>query len=230
MANYRHTLLTRLPLLCLLLGLAACGGLGQFTGVDNAPAAATESPVATAAEEGLMSAADNPYLKARSSVSGTARRRFESAIAAQSMGDLDLAETDLQWLIENYPKFSGPYLNLALLYQQQGELTDAEHYFQAALEVNALNLTAYNQYAVFLREQGRFEEAEEAYLAALVVWDQHADTHRNLGVLYDLYRGDQRRALQHFIRYQELTGNQDRTVAGWIIDLERQSMALVREG
>ena len=40
--------------------------------------------------------------------------------------------------------------------------------------------------------------------------------------------GDQGRALLHFHRYQNLTGSEDQLVAGWIIDLERQSMMLVK--
>ncbi len=56
-----------------------------------------------------------------------------------------------------------------------------------------------------------------------------ADTHLNLGILYDLYRGEKKAALQHFSRYQELQLSDDRVVAGWIADLERQlnSVAVV---
>ena len=142
-------------------------------------------------------------------------------------GDLATAEKDMQWLVHNYPAFSGPYLNLALICGAQGRSVDAEQFFQAALEVNANNLEAYNQYAVFLRGRGRFDDAEAAYLAALQVWPDHPETHRNLGVLYDLYRGNAERALEHYYRYQTLTGGENRQVAGWIIDLERRSGQVV---
>jgi tetratricopeptide (TPR) repeat protein len=92
-----------------------------------------------------------------------------------------------------------------------------------------LELAVYNQQAISLRERGRFNEAEQLYLAALNVWELHPDSHRNLGILYDLYMGYPDRALQHFSRYQVLTGAGDTAVAGWIADLERQS-ALVAQG
>ena len=62
------------------------------------------------------------------------------------------------------------------------------------------------------------------------MWSDHAETHRNIGVLYDLYRGEHEKALQHYYRYQELTGNTDRTVAGWIVLLERQFGQVVLRG
>ena len=91
-------------------------------------------------------------------------------------------------------------------------------------------LTSLTTLGGVLREQGRFDEAEQVYLSALTVWDDHATTHRNLGVLYDLYRGERERALEHYYRYQALTGGEDRTVAGWIIDLERQFTQVVQRG
>lgn len=85
-----------------------------------------------------------------------------------------------------------------------------------------------NQQAIALRKDGRFEAAQQVYLQSLALWEPHPATHRNLGILYDLYRGQQDRALQHFNRYQALTEGADRVVAGWIADLERRRMMLVR--
>ena len=84
--------------------------------------------------------------------------------------------------------------------------------------------------AIYLREHGRFPEAEAQYLQALAVRENHADTHRNIGVLYDLYLGDRERALQHFYRYQALSDEDTRRVSGWIADLERQPTLLVQGG
>jgi len=83
-----------------------------------------------------------------------------------------------------------------------------------------------NTDAIALREQGDFPGAEAAYLAALGADPDHADTHRNLGILYDLYLGVPGRALHHYGRYQALTQATDRRVAGWIADLERRHIHL----
>lgn len=218
-------------LLLLALGLGACSAVPVSVMSPAEPQAesAEAAPVdSVAAAEAI--AAENPYLNSRRSVSGAARQRFAAATAAMAAEDWDTARIDLEWLVENYPKLSGPYLNLALLHVAEGEPEQAETQFQAAIEANENNLVAYNQYAIFLREQGRFDAAETIYLEALAVWSNHAETHRNLGVLYDLYRGEHDKALQHYYRYQELTGNTDRTVAGWIVLLERQFGQVVQRG
>ncbi len=217
-------MVARAGIVLLALLLAGCGALPDVVSTTAPPADVAEQAEMPTAE---AIAAENPYLDSRRSVSGSARQRFAAATAAMAAEDWDTARIDLEWLVENHPKLSGPYLNLALLSVAEGAPEEAEAHFKAALDVNKRNLVAYNQYAIFLREQGRFDDSEQVYLAALAVWSDHAETHRNLGVLYDLYRGEREKALQHYYRYQELTGNTDRTVAGWIVLLERQFSQVV---
>lgn len=205
----------RLLSVLILLCLVGCTGLPE----SMLPAAAGGSPAAASTSDPQP---ENPYLVHRPPVDEAAARRFAAANAAMAAADPATARAELEWLVEYRPGLSGPYLNLALLHQAEANDPEAELYFQAAIEVNASNLAAYNQYGIFLRQQGRFEEAEAVYLAALTVWDGHAASHRNLGVLYDLYRGDSDKALFHYRRYQALTDGEDRAVAGWIVDLERR--------
>jgi tetratricopeptide (TPR) repeat protein len=106
----------------------------------------------------------------------------------------------------------------------------AESVFEQNIASTPQDPLLYNQYGVFLRQQGRFQEAEEVYMDALRVDDSYADSHRNIGILYDLYRGDSERALQHYYNYQQLVEENDRVVAGWIADLERRSTMLVKGG
>ena len=155
---------------------------------------------------------------------------FERANSAIANRLWPLAAAELRALIDSRPDLSGPCLNLALVYEQQGEPLLAEQFYRQALEVNPENLAAYNQLGIFLREQGRFAEAEQSYLQALSVWEQHPQSHRNIGVLYDLYLGDRQRALHHFTRYQALTDAEDVIVAGWIVDLQHQLPALAQGG
>jgi Tfp pilus assembly protein PilF len=218
-----NRLLPGSALLAALLTLAACGTAPlQEVPVAEATRAAADSADVVPAVPG------NPYLENRRPVPRDAQQRFEQALAAIGQGDTEAVLAELHHLADTYPQLSGPGLNLALLYQQRQESELAEHWFRRSLASNPLNVTAWNQFAIFLREQGRFAEAEKAYLEALAIWEWHADSHRNIGVLYDLYMGDQERALHHFYRYQELTGADDRAVARWIADLERQLMLLVQ--
>ena len=86
-----------------------------------------------------------------------------------------------------------------------------------------------NRYGIALREQGEFEAAEQEYLSALAIADDDPLTHHNIGILYDLYLGIPHLALTHYQRYQELTGEGDRRVAGWIVDLQRRHVSLAEE-
>ena len=137
---------------------------------------------------------------------------------------------ELHALSQAYPRFSGPSLNLALVYQQIGDAEQAQHWFQQSIANNPDNIFAYNEYGIFLRKQGRFKEAETVYLQALGQWEASADTHRDIGILYDLYMGEGEEALQHYQRYQSLTGDQDRVVSGWIVDLERRVKSVAKGG
>jgi Tfp pilus assembly protein PilF len=199
--------------------LSACGSTDFRASRDGArPAAAAKGGSNVVA----------PYMQNRRVVSREALQRFELANQAISRQEWPAAIAELEWLVENQPDLSGPQLNLALVYQNMNELEKAETYYRQALQSNPDNLAAYNQYAIFLRQQGRFEDAEKAYLLALEKWEPHGQTHRNIGVLYDLYMGDQAQALQHFHRYQTLSETEDRVVASWIADLNRQLVTLAR--
>jgi Tfp pilus assembly protein PilF len=148
--------------------------------------------------------------------------RFDAGLQdmnAQAWSDA-LREMEALW--HDYPEYSGPALNAALIHQRQSRPDLAEQWFQRSLQANQANLDAHNAFAVFLREQGRYEEAREQYQAALAIAPEHADTHFNLGILYDLYLGEKASAVDHFSRYQELTAGESRQVAGWIADLQRQ--------
>lgn len=87
----------------------------------------------------------------------------------------------------------------------------------------------FNRDGIALREQGEFEDAEQEYLSALAVAADDPVTHHNIGILYDLYLGIPHMALTHYQRYQELTGDGDRRVAGWIVDLQRRHVSLAEE-
>ncbi|MDX1733141.1 MAG: tetratricopeptide repeat protein [Halioglobus sp.] len=86
-----------------------------------------------------------------------------------------------------------------------------------------------NEEALERRREGDFDGAEAAYQSALAVDEEQALTHRNLGILYDLYRGMPDKALHHYTRYQALQPANERVVAGWIADLQRRRPGLAKE-
>jgi Flp pilus assembly protein TadD len=78
----------------------------------------------------------------------------------------------------------------------------------------------WNQLGVSYRHQGQFTKARDAYEQALSIDANHADAHLNLGVLLDMYLGDNAQALLHYERYLALVPGGDASVGKWIADLK----------
>lgn len=223
--SLNKTVLTHKPLgvlavfvLAAMLLTTGCS-VGGFVTKEPVPAG-TETAVN--AEQAGLEGSGKPLRVERAAVSSDAMARFNFSKSAMAQSSWKVAEEGLLTLVEDYPELSGPSLNLALVYRHLDDNRQAEHWFKQSITRNGDNLLAYNQYGIFLREQGRFEQAEEIYQQALSVSDVDANTHLNIGILYDLYRGEKKAALQHFNHYQELQHSEDRVVAGWIADLKRQ--------
>ncbi|MDY0005640.1 MAG: tetratricopeptide repeat protein [Spongiibacteraceae bacterium] len=152
-----------------------------------------------------------------------AQHDFGAAVAAMQAQQWQDAEVLLQPLAVAYPRAAGVNLNLGIVYFELGRVGDAEQVLRAAVAAAPANMDAANWLGRVLREQGRFDEAETVYSAALKRDPDHPATHRNLGILYDLYLGKPAEAQAHYLRYQALQGEPpDRQVAGWLADLERR--------
>lgn len=194
----------------LLAQLAACGGNARKS------------------EEAAAALGGDPYLLERPDVPSAAQREFDSAVAAMRQQQWEAAEQQFKALASAYPQLSGPPLNLALLAARAGKDgdssrdADAERYFQQAIAANGNNLMALNQYAIWLREHGRFSDAEARYKQALARWPDHADSHLNLGILYDLYLDNGAEALAHYQRYLDLVGDAQTPTRGWVVELQRR--------
>ncbi len=216
---------TKLKLLCLalFLFLVGCAGAGKK---DEA------EPIETAAEGELDPASEAnleaPFIAipkpSTPNVSIPQRAREEFALAKQLMlkKDWDAAAGRLLLMTETYPHLAGVYVNLGIAYANQGKLDEAENAYRFAIEKNPLNFDAYTNLGVVLRNQGKFDQAEQVYLEALALWPHHQASLINLGVLYDMYMGKLPEALDYFVTAQKLNEEEDRTLKGWIIDLERR--------
>lgn len=153
--------------------------------------------------------------------------RFEQAVAFLAAGDLTEAELRLEEFLLEYPQYPGAHVNLAIVHAGQQDDEAAEACIATALELDPEHPVALNQLGMLRRRQGRFEDAEAAYLKAVTADPEYALAHYNLGVLYELYLQQLETALQHFERYQEISG-EDEQVAKWIVDLQRRVSATQR--
>lgn len=167
-------------------------------------------------------ATPNPYLQNRPSVSREVSQQFADATRAMRNKQWAQAENLLQKIIASNPRLSGAYLNLGLVYRAQQENKRAEQAFNDAITANHTNVDAYNQLAILQRESGNFAAAESNYKKALSVWPYHAESHKNIAILYDLYLGKSAEALPHYEAYLELVGGEDKQAKSWIADLQRR--------
>lgn len=191
-----------LMLACLLL--AACGGVPSRQGAEPAPG------VAAPPRE--------------------ARAEFERALDMMQEKQYAEAVPTLEAMTQRYPGLAGPYLNLGIARMRLGQFDEAEAAVRRALEINPENAMAYNLLGLIHREVGRFQEAREDYERALKSDPLFADVHLNIAVLLDLYLGQPRIALQHYERYQEISGGEDKQVKLWIADLKQRLPAAAPAG
>ena len=81
---------------------------------------------------------------------------------------------------------------------------------------------AYNHLGIITRMQGEFQKARHSYETAINIDSEYASAYLNLGILFDIYLQDLKQALAQYEKFQTLTNNEDKTVAGWIVDIKRR--------
>ena len=90
----------------------------------------------------------------------------------------------------------------------------------------ATDAAALNRQGIALREAGQFAKAREAYEQAIAKDANYAAAVLNLGILLDLYLGDNARALALYDRYLALTPQGDSTVTKWVAELKNRKPAV----
>jgi Flp pilus assembly protein TadD len=151
---------------------------------------------------------------------------YNNAINAAKAGQYDDAIAQFTAITSNNPDFANAYTNLGLLHIQKGDAVAADLAFRKALSLNDKDAVSYNHLGILLREQGKFAEAQTMYISATQAKPDYAIAWLNLGILYDLYLQDLPNALIQYNTYQKLTGNQDKIVEKWIVDLDKRIQSL----
>lgn len=136
--------------------------------------------------------------------------------------DLDAAARVVNSLIESRPDRGDLKARLAWIRQQQKQTDAAIALYRKALVQDPADTMAINNLALLLQRQGRFEEASEVLKEGLAHAQNAPELHYTLGVLSELYLLDLKTALAQYKRYQQLSGDGDHRVDGWIADLERR--------
>jgi Flp pilus assembly protein TadD len=141
---------------------------------------------------------------------------YLEAITLMQRHEWQSAQQQLLPITVSHPQLSGPWLNLGITYLQLGDASAAEAAFRQSLDANPGNIEACNQLGVLSRRAGNLDEARRFYEAALLHDPDYPDAHWNLGILHDQYLSNPQLALQHYERYQAITGSGDPQLQGWI--------------
>lgn len=147
---------------------------------------------------------------------------YELALWTAQAEQVEKAIEQFQLLINEFPEYPRAYTNLGLLLLQQDKLEPAKNALLRAIEQDNNDAIAYNHLAIIERKQGAFKKSRTYYESALDADPEYANAHLNLGILLDIYLQDLKTALKHYKSYQKLTGNKDKTVDKWIIDIQRR--------
>lgn len=150
---------------------------------------------------------------------------YEAAISVLKQNKMTAAIQQLEPLSTKSPNLEYIFTNLGLAHFKQKNYDKAQQAFQQAVSQNDQDAVAYNLLGVIHRIRGNFDEAGLAYQSAININSKYAQAHLNLGILYDIYLQDLKLALGQYQKYQALTNNEDKSVANWIVDIERRLKA-----
>lgn len=153
---------------------------------------------------------------------------FTQALEAMAASDTAVATALLLDITERKPNLAGPWVNLSILAEQQGDMESASKYLATALEKNPNNCDALAREGVEHRRAGRFDDAEASYLKCLKQNPGHTLANLNLGILYELYMGRYAEALALYHEYQLAVVEPNPKVNIWIADLERRVAAIAQ--
>lgn len=184
-------------------------------------AAKPAAPGAAAAPAAQAEAA--PPVEAEAPLSPAVQRVFETARQALIAGRLDDAERGFLALTRSNPELGGPHANLGVVYRQKKKFDESVAALERAVQANPKQPVYFNQLGIAYRMVGQFAKAREAYETAIALDPNYALAHLNLGILFDVYLWDSKRALELYDRYLALSPGGDDKVKKWATDLRNRN-------
>jgi Tfp pilus assembly protein PilF len=191
-----------------LAGLLLSGYVLWVTGCTSVPQQEANAPTGIPAAATQNLAADEI-------------QRYREAITYLDENRLDRAEDLLADIISQRPELAGPRVNLALVQIKSNQLDKAEKTLRLALDRNPNMPQAYNLLGYIEKQRGNILKAKEDFQRAIEGKPDYAIAHYNIALLYDIYLQEIPNAIQHYKRYLELTGNEDKDTINWVGELER---------
>lgn len=180
-------------------------------------------------------------------LSSSQLRDVQNAMNRLTNGEADKALAEIQRVLVDPDFIAAPNSTVWVLrgdiHRALKENDKAKSDYVAALEVTMSNYQAHNRLGFVYRDEGNFDLAKKHYDQAINAWPGYAGSYRNRGILFDLYLGDKKAALEDYQIYKALLDFQIQSVETpakallkeqklarqWILDIQRQIKVLQRE-
>jgi Flp pilus assembly protein TadD len=194
-----------------------------LAGCASAPAPKpAPQPAAAPAPAPVSAAAAARARETPSDITPAVQQQFDSALDALSAGHSEEAAKGFQALARDHSDLGGPHANLGIIYRQSGKQAEAVKELEQAVQLNPKQPVFLNQLGIAYRQQGQFAKAREAYEKAIALDPSYAAPYLNLGILFDLYFWDSKRALELYDQYLALTPGGDDRVVKWVADIKNR--------
>lgn len=145
---------------------------------------AQEKPLNSATQEIPASEIKVEKLTGETKSSPEAVRNFNAGVNFYQQRNLVQAQQAYKKALQYDAQFLEAYNNLALIYQELGDLDQAQKTLQKAIQINPQYEKAWNNLGIILLLQNRYAEAKEVFQKTLQINSQHAESYLNLGVIY----------------------------------------------
>ena len=149
------------------------------------------------------------------------RADFESAVERLEQQDTAGGIALLLKVTAAAPQLTAAHIDLAMAYEQAGDLQRAEASLKRALELSPRHPVVYNELGLVYRKAGRFEDARKSYAKALELHPEFHFARRNLAILCDVYLNDPGCALENYELYAKAVPD-DEAARDWIADLQQR--------
>jgi tetratricopeptide (TPR) repeat protein len=156
---------------------------------------------------------------------GDPEARFKQALELMKSKNMAEAEAGFLKLAQDFPDYTGPQMNLGIIYDRSNRREVALSAFTKAATANPKNASAFNWLGIVYREMGQYPRAQQSYEKALSVKPDYAAAQLNLGILFDEYMKQPALAIPHYREYLRLYGKEDLRVLAWIAEIEAAQKA-----
>ncbi|MGR6873276.1 tetratricopeptide repeat protein [Pseudomonas sp. HK3] len=171
----------------------------------------------------VYEAMENPYLELKGKIDKGSVLLFIEAKKAIRSKDYKTAKQKLGVITKKDTSLSGPWVLLGNIAVEKKEYTLAQDHYKQALKITPDNINAYIALARLQRLMGEFGVAQNTLAQVLGIWKDCPEAHLNLGILYDLYLNQPKKAQQHIETYLFLNDYKDQKAIAWYNEIQSRT-------